>query len=243
MTSQTTTVPISNKLISTLHYYKKINDYLVIRKGNIIRTLNRYNGIAATYTHSHSFPVDFGIYNLPKFINALSLYENPYLVFDLDEPKSVKIIYKNDSVDVTYALSSIELLEKNSDTIKWWDKINSVSKFCCSFTVDNNSIKKWIHYANAFNANKIRFKDQANDKISITIYSDEMNSIQDNYIECKKVELLGDKLIYNSTIDVDSIKILHSAIDHSYKFILNEQLVTVDGMQEESKLKFYIATK
>lgn len=63
--------------INVLKNFSKINPSIIIKQGNVLRTLSIGNSVAAEATVPTSFPKDFAIYNLDRFISTVSLFDDP----------------------------------------------------------------------------------------------------------------------------------------------------------------------
>ena len=72
---------LSDKTISLLKNFSSINQSILFKEGNKLRTISIMKNILAEATVSEDFPKDFGVYDLNQFLNGLSLYQNPELDF------------------------------------------------------------------------------------------------------------------------------------------------------------------
>ena len=79
---------INNETVETLKNFAEINQSLVIEAGNVIKTVSEQTNVLAKAKLGQSFPQDFAIYDLNKFLGVLSLFAEPQ--FDFSE-KSIKI--------------------------------------------------------------------------------------------------------------------------------------------------------
>jgi len=75
---------LSDKTLSVLKNFSSINQSLLFKEGNKIRTISVMKNILAEATVTEDFPKDFGIYDLNQFLNGLGLHHNPELDFDND---------------------------------------------------------------------------------------------------------------------------------------------------------------
>lgn len=71
----------SDKTLNLLKNFSSINQSLLFKEGNKIRTISAMKNILAEATVSEEFPQEFGIYDLNQFLNSLSLYQSPELDF------------------------------------------------------------------------------------------------------------------------------------------------------------------
>lgn len=76
-----TQIKLSPQTLSVLKNYSTINSSIVIRKGNQLKTISVGENSVATYVCEEQFPQDFAIYDLSKFLSAISLFESPTLQF------------------------------------------------------------------------------------------------------------------------------------------------------------------
>ena len=78
----------NNETVETLKNFAEINQSLVIETGDVIKTVSEQTNVLAKAKLGQSFPQDFAIYDLNKFLGVLSLFAEPQ--FDFSE-KSIKI--------------------------------------------------------------------------------------------------------------------------------------------------------
>jgi len=71
----------SDNTISVLKNFSTINQSLLFRKGNVIRTMSGMKNILAEAIIDEDLPKDFCIYELNQFLNGLSLHQPAELDF------------------------------------------------------------------------------------------------------------------------------------------------------------------
>ena len=77
---------LSDKTINLLKNFSSINQSILIKSGDKLRTISLMKNILAEATVPEDFPKDFGIYDLSQFLNAVSsLHVNPELDFSNNE--------------------------------------------------------------------------------------------------------------------------------------------------------------
>ena len=79
-----TIMKLSDKTISVLKNFSSINQSILFKEGNKLRTISLMKNILAEATISEEFMKDFGIYDLNQFLNGLSLHSSPELDFAND---------------------------------------------------------------------------------------------------------------------------------------------------------------
>jgi len=68
---------LSDKTISILKNFSGINESLLFRQGNVVRTIAPGKAVIAKATLEESFEKDFGIFNLSRFLGVISLFDKP----------------------------------------------------------------------------------------------------------------------------------------------------------------------
>ena len=72
---------LSESTLSLLKNFSTINQSILFKRGNRLRTISVMKNILAEATISEEFSKDFGIYDLTQFLNGLGLHHNPELDF------------------------------------------------------------------------------------------------------------------------------------------------------------------
>jgi len=75
---------LSDKTISVLKNFSSINQSILFKEGNKLRTISVMKNILAEATITEELPKDFGIYDLNQFLNGLGLHQSPELDFNND---------------------------------------------------------------------------------------------------------------------------------------------------------------
>jgi len=78
------TMKLSETTLSVLKNFSNINQSILFKQGNQLRTISVMKNILAEATIDDKFPKDFGIYDLTQFLNGLSLHQSPELDFSND---------------------------------------------------------------------------------------------------------------------------------------------------------------
>ena len=78
------TMKLSEQTLNLLKNFSGINQSILIKQGNSLRTISVMKNILAEAKIEEEFSKDFGIYDLNQFLNGLSLHQNADLDFDND---------------------------------------------------------------------------------------------------------------------------------------------------------------
>jgi hypothetical protein len=81
---------ISQKTLTILKNFSSINQSLIFKEGNSLKTISVLKNILAEAVLEDVFPKDFAVYDLNQFLNGLSLYKEPELDFENDEYVVIK---------------------------------------------------------------------------------------------------------------------------------------------------------
>jgi len=73
---------LSENTVTLLKNFASINPSIHIKEGNMLRTIAPQKTIMASSKINEVFPANAGIYDLPRFLSAFSLFDNPELIFD-----------------------------------------------------------------------------------------------------------------------------------------------------------------
>lgn len=93
---------LSKETLEILKNYASINDGIVFRPGNILRTCDAQKQVLSEVTISENIPSEFGIYDLHRFLSALSLHsEDTDMEIDADA-KSVLLKDSTGRSTITY---------------------------------------------------------------------------------------------------------------------------------------------
>jgi len=82
---------LSETTINLLKNFKEINQSILFKAGNRLRTISVMKNILAEATINEEFPKDFGIYDLSQFINGIELHKPSIPEFDFSNDNHVVI--------------------------------------------------------------------------------------------------------------------------------------------------------
>ena len=93
---------LSEKTISLLENFSSINQSILVKKGSKLRTISVMKNILAEAEVDENFERDFGIYDLPQFLNGVNLMKDP----DLDlKNETYMIIREGKNTRVKFAFA------------------------------------------------------------------------------------------------------------------------------------------
>ena len=78
------TMKLSDRTINLLKNFSSINQSILFKEGNSLRTISVMKNILAEANIAEDIPRDFGIYDLNQFLNGLNLHQSAELDFQND---------------------------------------------------------------------------------------------------------------------------------------------------------------
>lgn len=96
---------ISQETITILKNFATINSSILIKPGSTLSTISNMKNIFANATVQEEFPVEFGIYDLNRFVGNLVQYDNPELT------------WKNDYVIISDGSRQMRFMKSDASTI------------------------------------------------------------------------------------------------------------------------------
>ena len=114
------TMKLSENTITILKNFSGINQSILVKKGNVLRTISIAKNILSEAEITENFPRDFAIYDLNQFLNGLSLHQDPDMDFSEDSyitirdgKRRVKYFYSDPNVIVSPPGKQINLPSKD----------------------------------------------------------------------------------------------------------------------------------
>jgi len=121
----------SNETLDVLKNFSSINSSMLFREGNVLRTISPQKTIMAKAEVGEAFERDFAIFDLPRFIGVLSLFDKPDIKIGEKEAtisadkKKLVYVYADPSTfttppskDVTFPIPEVTFTLKASDLQK-----------------------------------------------------------------------------------------------------------------------------
>lgn len=91
---------LSKETIEVLKNFSSINSNILVNPGDVLTTVSPVKNVLAEAKIPEAFPIQFGLWDLTKFLGVISLFQDPEFVFD---EKHVTIYNKNSSVKFFYS--------------------------------------------------------------------------------------------------------------------------------------------
>ena len=103
---------LSKETVEVLKNFSTINQNIMVKEGNKLRTISTMKNILAEADVSEVFPSEFGIYDLNEFLGAMSLADGAELNFDNDK----YLLVNGGSTEIKYMYSDPSILTTPPET-------------------------------------------------------------------------------------------------------------------------------
>ena len=131
------TMKLSDSTLTILKNFAGINNSILVKQGNKLRTISVAKNILAEAEIKEEFPRDFAIYDLNQFLNGLGLHQDP----DLDFKEETYLSIREGKRRVRYFFADPNVI------ISPPDKEITLPSEDVSFQLDSTSLEKLLKAA------------------------------------------------------------------------------------------------
>ena len=214
---------LSDRSLQVLKNFSGINQNIIIRSGNTLRTVAEARNVLATATVEESFPKDFGIYDLNEFIGVLGLVDTPRLKFEDD------YVLVGDST----GRSKVNYFFSSEDTLTAPSKDVTMPNPEVSFLLTNDTLNKLKRAASTLGHDQVSITNK-NGILSLSVVDSE-NSTSNTFSIDIDGEFKSDTQ-FNVIINISNLKILPG----DYDVQLSSKLIT-QFKNREVNVTYWIA--
>lgn len=213
---------LSDNTLQVLKNFSTINQNIMIRTGNTIKTISEARNVLATAVVDAEFPQDFGIYDLNEFIGVLGLVDTPRLKF---EDEYVTVGDSTGRSKVKYFFSPEETLTTPQKDIK-------MPEAEVKFTLDNDTLNRLKKAASALGHGEVSITGK-DGVLSLSVVESQ-NSTSNQY----SIDIDGDfgNATFNFILSIANLKILPGDYDVS----ISNKLIS-NFSHKEYNLDYWIA--
>jgi len=188
-----------------------INPNLVIDAGTTIRSVTTSKTLLASAEVADPFPYKFGIYDLPQFLNAVDMFDDPELVFD-DGQKFVEV--KSEGQSLRYYFTAPSMLVSS-------DKTPNMPDCEINFTLTNKQLASIKKASSTLGANDFILKNE--DGVVTGTVADIKNPTSNRFVIG-----LGDLSVstdepFELVFDIPTLKFVDSDV---YQFSVSSKLIS-----------------
>tara|TARA_B100002019_G_scaffold259177_1_gene244364 strand:- start:967 stop:1656 length:690 start_codon:yes stop_codon:yes gene_type:complete len=211
---------LSDNTLTILKNFAGINNSILVKEGNRLRTISVAKNILAEAEIKEQFPKDFAIYDLNQFLNGLSLHQDPDLDFNQDSYLSIKEGKRR--VKYFFADPAVIISPPDKD-------INLPSEDI-SFQLDSASLEKLVKAAQVYQLPDLSVIGEAG--VIKLVVRDKKNDTSNEY-----AIVVGEtEKEFSFNFKVENIKIIPGA----YDVVVSSKLLS-EFTNTKYDLKYYIA--
>lgn len=213
---------LSENTLQVLKNFSTINQNIMIRQGNTLKTISEARNVLATAVVDAEFPQDVGIYDLNEFIGVLGLVDTPRLNF---EDEYVKIGDSSGRSKIKYFFSPEE-------TLTFPQKDITMPSADVKFTLDNDTLNKLKRAASTLGHDEVSISGKGN-VLSLSVVESQ-NSTSNAF----SIDIDGDfeEATFNFILNIANLKILPGDYDVS----ISSKLIS-NFSHKELDLNYWIA--
>jgi len=211
---------LSDNTLTILKNFAGINNSILVKQGNKLRTISVAKNILAEADIIEEFPRNFAVYDLNQFLNGLGLHQDPELDFTNDSyitiregKRRVKYFYADPNVIISPPEKEIQL----------------PSKDVC-FQLESTSLEKLVKAAAVYQLPDLSAVGEAG--VIRLVVRDKKNDTSNEY----SIVVGETDKEFTFNFKVENIKIIPGA----YDVVVSEKLLS-QFSNTKYNLKYYIA--
>ena len=211
---------LSDKTLSLLKNFSSINQSILFKQGNKLRTISVMKNILAEATITEDIPQDFGIYDLNQFLNGLGLHNSP----ELDFGNAGHVVIKEGRMRSKYFFADKSVIVTPPDK-----EINLPSEDVC-FEVSTDQLDKLLKAANIYQLPDISAVGEAG--VVKLVVRDKKNDTSNDF-----AIIVGEtESEFSFNFKVENIKVLPG----TYEVVVSQKLLS-RFTSKNHDLTYYIA--
>ena len=211
---------LSDSTLTVLKNFAGINNSILVKEGNQLRTISVAKNILAEADIPEDFPRDVAIYDLNQFLNGLSLHQDPNLDFTEDS----HITIKEGRRRVKYFYADPQVIIAPPDK-----EINLPTQEVC-FQLESTSLEKLVKAAAVYQLPDLSVIG-ANGEITMVV-RDKKNDTSNEYA----VNVGETDSNFEFNFKMENIKIIPGA----YDVVISSKLLS-EFTNTQYNLKYFIA--
>ena len=211
---------LSEKTLTVLKNFAGINNSILVKEGNQLRTISVAKNILAEANIDEEFPRQFGVYDLNQFLNGLSLHQDP----DLDFTEESYLNIREGKRRVKYFFADPQVI------ISPPDKQITLPSEDVNFQLESSALDKLLKAAAVYQLPDLCVVGEAG--VVRLVVRDKKNDTSNSY----SVAVGETDKEFSFNFKVENIKI----IPGSYDVVVSSKLLS-EFKNSTYNLKYYIA--
>ena len=214
---------LSENTFGVLKNFSTINQNIIIKQGNNIKTISEARNVVATAIIDEQFDNEFGIYDLNEFINVLGLVDTPRLKFTED------YVTIADSI----GRSRIKYYFSSQDSLTSPQKDVIMPDVEVSFTLTNDTLNKLKRAASTLGHTELSISN-SNNLLCLSIV-DSQNATSNTFSVDVEGKFDQDEP-FNFVLNIPNLKI----IPGDYEVSISSKLIS-QFRHKEKNIRYWIA--
>ena len=211
---------LSEKTLTVLKNFAGINNSILVKQGNSLRTISVAKNILAEANIEEEFPRQFGVYDLNQFLNGLSLHQDP----DMDFTEESYLTIREGRRKVKYFYADPQVI------ISPPDKEITLPSEDIHFQLESTSLDKLLKAAAVYQLPDLSVIGEAG--IVKLVVRDKKNDTSNSY----SVDVGETDKEFSFNFKVENIKIIPGA----YDVVVSSKLLS-KFTNTQHDLKYFIA--
>ena len=211
---------LSESTLSLLKNFSNINQSILFKQGNKLRTISVMKNILAEATIGEEIPKDFGIYDLGQFLNGLGLHHNP----ELDFANNGHVVIKEGKMCSKYFFADPSVI------ITPPDKEISIPTEDVSFELSTQQLDKLLKAAGIYQLPDLAVIGEAG--VVKLLVRDKKNDTSNTFA----VTVGETDKVFTFNFKIENIKILPG----TYEVVVSQKLLS-KFTNKDCDLRYYIA--
>jgi len=211
---------LSESTLSLLKNFSNINQSILFKQGNKLRTISVMKNILAEATIGEEIPKDFGIYDLGQFLNGLGLHHNP----ELDFANNGHVVIKEGKMCSKYFFADPSVI------ITPPDKEISIPTEDVSFELSTQQLDKLLKAAGIYQLPDLAVIGEAG--VVKLLVRDKKNDTSNTFA----VTVGETDKVFSFNFKIENIKILPG----TYEVVVSQKLLS-KFTNKDCDLRYYIA--
>ena len=211
---------LTDKTLTILKNFAGINNSILVKQGNQLRTISVAKNILAEASIDEEFPRDFGIYDLNQFLNGLGLHQDP----EMDFKEESHLVIREGKRKVKYFYADPQVIISPPDK-----KINLPSEDV-HFQLDSGALEKLLKAAAVYQLPDLCVVGESG--VVKIVVTDKKNDTSNSY----SVDVGATDKEFTFYFKVENIKIIPGA----YDVVVSSKLLS-EFTNSTYNLKYYIA--
>ena len=211
---------LSEKTLTVLKNFAGINNSILVKQGNSLRTISVAKNILAEANIEEEFPRQFGVYDLNQFLNGLSLHQDP----DMDFTEESYLTIREGRRKVKYFYADPQVI------ISPPDKEITLPSEDIHFQLESTSLDKLLKAAAVYQLPDLSVIGEAG--IVKLVVRDKKNDTSNSY----SVDVGETDKEFSFNFKVENIKIIPGA----YDVVVSSKLLS-QFTNSTYNLKYFIA--